>query len=71
MAQQCPASAGLSLSDAECRGPLPPTGRKSDVPEHDFRPGGPVRNAAMFPDCHAVRFGDIGGAAEHKWRRKI
>ena len=24
MAEQCPASAGLSLSNAECSGPLPP-----------------------------------------------
>jgi hypothetical protein len=63
MAEQCPASAGLFLSNDECSGPLPPpvgslTYQMIFVPEAHSG----TRDAT--DDCHAVWFGIIGGADE-------
>ena len=60
MAQQCPASAGLSLSNAECPGPLPPP-VGSLTYQNDFRPGGHSGTRDATDDCHAAWFGIIGG----------
>ena len=61
MAQQCPASAGLSLSNAECSGPLPPP-VGSLTYQNDFRPGGTPERG--LPPTIATQYGLGQGADE-------